>query len=286
MADKPITNQRNKQDIREEVAKIDAEIPEAKEFVAIMENKAPETEEPQDTIDTAQDDTTDEPYEEEKIALTEEEPTEEAPVAPKKPELPPLEVRARESGQEAMILHSKNKKIMETIDEAEALPAPTSEELSAYAKEMGENYEDLDTFAQNILKESLMNKKRFAKISGLAEEERQVARWVSKVQDFIDREDISQQYPAIASQSEEFLKYASKRSHIGSDLDLLVAGFLWKNPVVRHQGSVLLPSGKGASAPSQNKATEPTEDDARVIRTQDPKKYKQMIKNRKFKTTI
>lgn len=286
MADKPITNQRNKQDIREEVAKIDAEIPEAKEFVAIMENKAPETEEPQDTIDTAQDDTTDEPYEEEKIALTEEEPAEEAPVAPKKPELPPLEVRARESGQEAMILHSKNKKIMETIDEAESLPAPTTEELSAYAKEMGENYEDLDTFAQNILKESLMNKKRFAKISSLAEEERQVARWVSKVQDFIDREDISQQYPAIASQSEEFLKYASKKSHIGSDLDLLVAGFLWKNPVVKHQGSVLLPSGKGASAPSQSKVTEPTEDDARVIRIQDPKKYKQMIKNRKFKTTI
>lgn len=289
MADKPITNQRSKQEIRSEVAKIDAEVPEANEFTAIMENKAPEAEEPQETIDTLQNEDPevdeDAPYEEESIALTEE-PTEEAPVEPKKPELPPLEVRARESGQEAMILHSKNKKIMETIDEAEALPAPTVEELSAYAKEMGENYEDLDTFAQNILKESLMNKRRFAKISSLAEEERQVAKWVSKVQDFMDQEDVAQQYPALAGQSEEFIKYASKRSHIGSDLDLLVAGFLWKNPVVKHQGSVLLPSGKGASTSTQNKPTEPTEEDAKVIRISDPKKYKQMIKARKFKTTI
>lgn len=284
MADKPITNQRNKQEIREEVAKIDAEVPEVEEFVKIMENK----EEPQEELPEDQAPITDEePYEEENIELTEEvEGEPEAPKQPEKPALPPLEVRARESGQEAMILHSKNKKIMETIDEAEALPAPTLEELTAYAKEMGENYEDLDTFAQNILKESLMNKKRFSKISSLAEEERQVAKWVTKVEDFIEQESVLQQYPALSGQSDEFLKYASKRSHIGADLDLLIAGFLWKNPVTKHQGSVLLPSGKKSGTTATTKAVEPTEEDARVIRTQDPKKYKQMIKARKFKTTV
>lgn len=290
MADKPITNQRSKEEIRSEVAKIDAEVPEAPEFVKIMENKEPEAETPQeDIIETPVEDTQSEDgelVEDEQFEVTEEEsPVEEAPVE-EKPKLPSPEVRARESGQEAMILHSKNKKIMETIDEAEALPAPTNEELTAYAKEMGENYEDLDTFAQNILKESLMNKRRFAKISSLAEEERQVAKWVSKIEEFVEREDVAQQYPLLASQSEDFIKYASKRSHIGADLDLLVAGFLWKNPVQKHQGSVLLPSSKKSGNTSQAKPTEPSEDDARVVRTQDPKKYKQMIKSRKFKITV
>lgn len=284
MADKPITNQRSKEEIRSEVAKIDAEVPEAPEFVKIMENKEPEAEEPQEDTETQEELSEDgELVEDEKFEVVEEE---EAPVVEEKPKLPSPEVRARESGQEAMILHSKNKKIMETIDEAEALPVPTVEELTAYAKEMGENYEDLDTFAQNILKESLMNKRRFAKISSLAEEERQVAKWVSKIEEFVEREDITQQYPLLASQAEDFIKYASKKSHIGADLDLLVAGFMWKNPPKKNQGSVLLPSSNKAGSGSQNKPVEPTEEDAKVVRTQDPKKYKQMIKSRKFKITV
>lgn len=297
MATKPITNQRTKTEIREEVSKIDKEVPDTKEFVEIMENKPQnnpeETElEIEDTAISSESDEneeipTDTPQEDVETEEIEEEDEAEDPKKPVKPSLPDPETRARESGQEAMILHSKNRKIMETIEEAVTLPEPTLEELTAYAKEMGEDYEDLDNFAKNVLKESLMNKRSLSKISGLVEEEKQVSKWVKKVEDFLEEETTQQSYEALAGREEDFLKYASKKSHIGSDLDLLVAGFLWKNPVKKHKGSILLPSGRAPSGlPVNKKPTEPTEDDARVIRMSDPKKYKRMIKNRKFKTTI
>lgn len=285
MATKPITNQRTKQEIREEVAQIDKEIPETKEFVQIMEadkEKELQEENPESTeaVET--------PVEEEKpVAPVEKQ--EEVPAKPEpKKELPPLEDRYREAGQEAMIQNSRNEKILETIDEATTLPEPTVDELKEYAKQMGSDYEELDTFSQNMLKENFINKRSMGLISNLAAEQKRAKEWVKRIEDFVDQEQTIQTYPELEDKREEFIKYCSKKTHVGADIDLLVAGFMFKQPVKKpSQGSVLLPSGKGGMG--HPKATEPaelTEEDAMVYRTKDPRKYEELIRKKKFKITV
>jgi len=122
MTTKPITNQRTKKEIREEVAKIDKEVPETKKFVEIMtaeEQKKEIEENPEVTEEETETPENEEEIEipEEETPETEEESEEEEPETPETPqapqpkkELPPIEDRYREAGQEAMILNSKNKK--------------------------------------------------------------------------------------------------------------------------------------------------------------------------------
>lgn len=293
MTKKAITNRRTPEEIRQIVADIDNEVPDGQEFVDLMENEktAKEMEdhpEPEESTDEIEIEETEEEVEEseelEEFNITEDE--EEQEEVPQKQKLPPIEQRLKESGQEAMILNSKNKKILETIEEAENLPEPTQEELEIYAKEMGTDFGDLDTFAQNVLKENLQNKRRFGKISDLVAQEREVSKWVDNVKEFLSAEDINEKYPSLLNKEDEFIKYASKRTHIGSDLDLLVAGFMWKQPS-KSKKSVLLPVGRGkpvGSLPKKSKAL--TEEDAKVIRSKDHKKYKEMIKAKKFKTSF
>jgi chemotaxis protein histidine kinase CheA len=294
MANKPITNQRTKQEIHEEVNQIDKEVPDTKEFVEIMEKENQEKES-EENIEIVEDKQPDVPIVEEENteeiieeSIEEEEEQLEIPKPKEKKELPPIEDRYREAGQEAMILNSKNKRILETIDEAENLPDPTLDELRAFAKESGAEYEELDTFAQNLLKETLLNKKYRGKIGSLVTEERKINEWVKKVEEFVDLETTIQTYVGLEDSREEFIKYCSKRSHVGADLDLLVAGFMFKQPVKRpSRGSVLLPSGKGSINQSRSqKPTELNEDDAALYRKTDPRRYKQLIKQRKFKITI
>jgi len=301
MTTKPITNQRTKKEIREEVAKIDKEVPETKKFVEIMtaEEQKKEIEEntemTEEETETPENEEELEIPEEEETPETEEESEEEEPETPETPqapqskkELPPIEDRYREAGQEAMILNSKNKKFLETVEEAENIPDPTIDELKEYAKQMGSEYDDLDAFAQNVLKENLLNKKRFGKISGLVAEEKQVAKWVGKVESFLTDETTIQKYPALSGLTDEFIKYATKKNHINADLDLLVAGFMWKQPNKPVKRSVLLPRSRGgAGVPIVPVSTDLTEDDAMVYRKKgDFKKYKQLIRQKKIKTTI
>lgn len=299
-----ITNQRTPTDIKSMVEDIDKTVPDGEEFVKIMEEEenkrvagepvdeepGEEPENPEDELEIPEDGEEfpeEEPvdYEpEEELEEEEEEPTPE----PQK-KLPPIEERYKEAGQEAMILNSKNKKILDTIEEAENLPEPSKEELEEYARQMGENYEDLDIFAQNMLKENLQNKKRFGKIFGLVAEEKQVAQWINTVQTFIEQEDTLQKYPDIEANSEEFIKYASKKSHVNVDLDTLVAGFMWKlsKQPTAPKKNVLLPRSKGGQGqPQPKKPVALTEDDAKRIRSKDPKRYKQLIKAGKFKPTV
>src|SRR3990167_685167 len=280
MATKPITNQRTKKEIREEVVKIDNEIPKVE----------PVEETTEDQVEVLEEAVAEEIHEDietqgEETLLEEKQ---EEPVLQPKKELPPIEERYSEAGQEAMVLNSKNRKIMETIEEAENLPEPTVEELKEYAKQMGEDYDNLDNFAKNILKESFQNKRKLFKIGSLVIEEKQMNTWVKKVEEFVNQEDTLKRYPPLSGQEEEFVRYCAKRSHVGVDLYTLVAGFMWKQSrKVPVRKSVLLPSSRGGSgSPNPKASAEPTEDDAAIDRVRDPKKYKQMIKSRKYKTTI
>ena len=75
-----------------------------------------------------------------------------------------------ESTREASALYFKNQKLNQTIEEAAQIAEPTQEELTAYAKSIGADYEDLDEFSQNMVKRTYINEKRFEKIQNVASE--------------------------------------------------------------------------------------------------------------------
>jgi hypothetical protein len=273
-----ITNQVTPEQVNDMVAEIDKELPEnlqevidAENEVAIVVEDASEEDPAEEVIQTKS---------QEELDITPE-PIKE----PDKPALPPLEDRYKESGQEAMILNNRNEKILETIEEAEKLTEVTIDELRVHALSLGENYDNLDAFSQNLVKEGLLNKKRFEKLTGLVADEKNVKTWVKKVRDFIAEDNIVEQYPALKGHEEDFLKYASKKTHMGADLELLIAGFLFRLPKEEKPVDMLLPRGSG----SNNIPVKPaalTQDDARSIRKKDPTKYMEMVREGKFKIEV
>ena len=284
-----ITNQVTPQEVKDAVAAIDAELPENLQE-EIDKEKENATEEPVEVSDDEKEEDFSDAGdlevsdEETTPVVTEENPKPEVK-KPVKTELPPPEVRARESGQEAMVLNSKNKKILDTIEEANNIPEPTIEELKEYAVKMGADYDELDTFSQNMLKKTLKSERKDALLTNLVADERNMKVWQDKVEAFAADETTLQEYPALAGHEEDFVKYCSKKTHINADFNLLVAGFLFKLPEDTKNRNLLLPRG-GGTRNGPARPTELTQDDARVMRQKNPKKYLEMVQAGKFKVVI
>jgi hypothetical protein len=190
-----------------------------------------------------------------------------------------------DSSREAMSLHFKNAKLTEKIEEAGDLPDPTIDELKAYARVQGASYDDLDEFSQNVLKENLIGRKRFELIRSASVENKNLDQWAGSVDAFINSSDAVTNYPSIQDNEAEFKKFCMKESRRGMDMEDLVASFMFKRqdeaPVVKRpkQESILLTGGGSSEAPAKPK--EITAEEARIIRTKNPKRYEQLVKEGK-----
>lgn len=273
-----ITNQVTQEEVNARVAEIDKEVPE---------NLQEEIDKENEVAVVVEDEPAEDPSDEVVQTKSQEELdiTPEPEKEPQKPQLPPIEDRYKESGQEAMILNNRNEKILETIEEADKTTETTIEELRVHALSLGENYDNLDTFSQNLVKDSLLSKKYREKLSTLVADDKNTKAWVKKVSDFISEDKVIEDYPALKGHQEDFLKYASKKTHLGADLELLIAGFLFKLPKEEKPQDVLLPRG-GGSNNMPIKPAQLTQEDARAIRKKDPTKYMEMVREGKFKIDL
>jgi hypothetical protein len=277
-----ITNQVTPKEVEDKVAEIDKEIPENLQEVMDKEKDGGEI--------VVEDEPEDKDPETEPINTPSQEEldiTPEATPEPEKNPLPPIEDRYKESGQEAMILNNRNEKIVDTIEEAEKITEAdiTVEELKNYALALGENYDNLDSFSQNLLKKSLLQDKRFGKITTIVSDQKNIKAWVNKITDFISDDKITEQYPALKGHEDDFLKYASKKTHMSADPELLIAGFLFRLPKEEKPGDILLGRGSGTKN-MPIKPAELTQEDARILRKKDPRKYMEMVQQGKFKIDL
>jgi len=184
-----------------------------------------------------------------------------------------------ESTREASALFFKNQKINKTIEEASLIIDPSLDELKNYAKEKGADYEDLDTFTQNILKDTYINAKRFEKIQNLTTESKRIDEWANTVDNFIEKSIDSGEYPTLNSLGLDFKKFAMKESRRGIDLNDLVASFLFsaeRNLKQTPKKSVLLTGGNSSAVPTK---TNISEDQVAMLRETNPKEYRRMIKS-------
>lgn len=185
-----------------------------------------------------------------------------------------------ESTREASTLYFKNQKLNKTIEEASEIKDPTIDELKSYAKSRGADYDELDEFSQNILKDTYINNKRFEKIQSVARESRDIDNWATQVDGFIEKSIDNGNYPSLNSLGNDFKKFAMKESRRGLDLDDLVASFLFsaeRNIKKPNNESILLTGSN--STITNNKTTGLTEQQISVIRETNPKEYRRLIKS-------
>lgn len=217
----------------------------------------------------------------------------EKPVEPEKPaevvtepDKPNEELKTlyKHSTSEALILNAKNKSLVKTVTEAAELPEPTEIEVQAFAQEQGAGeWGTLSLFEKNMLKQTLLSRKQFAKVHESVIESQQVDQWADKVDGFVATESNKIKYPALQGREKEFITFCMKPTHRGADFELLATSFTSIVPARSKRGS-LLATGNGGDAP-QNK-TEYSEDDIRWIRVNRPKLYKEMIKKGKVNISV
>lgn len=245
--------------------------------------EAPEEPQEETKIEESLDEEAPEETTEEVVEEIKEVEEEETPV-----ETPEVDYQKKysESSKEALTQYFKNKKLTETIEEANNIPDPTEEELVAYARSTGSDYDDLDEFTKGVLKETLLNKRRFEKINDIVKESKEIDAWADKVEAYANSPETIANNPLIEENAEEFKKFCMKAQRRGMDLEDLSASFLYglaNSPVKKKKkGSMLLDGGGGI----QQKPKGLTDEDAKNIRVNNPKEYRRLIKEGKIKLEI
>lgn len=209
--------------------------------------------------------------------------TEEKPTV--KPEQPTAEELYKESSREATTLYFRNKKITDIIEKASDMPEPTESEMKDYVNKMGEDYDNLDAFAKNLLKETMMTRRWQSMVNDVVKEDKKLDEWMGKVDEFISDEKTLNKYPSLSNAEVDFKKFASKPNRRGLDMDDLVGLFLYQKgnqkPPRKKKREMLLQGGNGRNQPPKRVGL--NEDDAIALRKRSPKAYMDAVRKGKIK---
>jgi hypothetical protein len=181
-----------------------------------------------------------------------------------------------ESSKESLILHAKNKKISEALERATLVKEPTEEELR-------KEYTDWDVmgeFEKKMAKDSLINSRRFSVISEIAEENKNLEAWQSKVDGFIDDPAILNKYPELDGREDEFRLFATKPTRKGVDFEDLVSAFLYSldREVKPSKKKQMFEEGSAGPNNSKPKSDKISMEEGRQLRNSDYKKWSELVK--------
>lgn len=201
----------------------------------------------------------------------------------------PVDYKSRytESGREALALHFKNKKIVETIEAAENMPEPTEDELRIYSRELGTDYDTLDDLTKNIMKDTLTNKKRFSKVIEITREAKEIDNWVRGVDEFIESTETIAKYPTLDERAEDFRRFCLKSERRNTPLDDLVGSFLFNVggvPTKKSKGDMLLKGGGGVAPVAKSDKLD--DEEAIALRNKDMREYARLVKAGKIDIEI
>ena len=191
------------------------------------------------------------------------------------------ETKFKQSTKEATTLHFRNKQMKDAVNDAKTIGEPTDDEIRDYAKQLGEDFDSLDNFTKNLLKRNLVNEQKFDKVSNVIEDKEELDNWVGDVSEYVNDEKILNKYPSLANRSTEFIRFSSKKSRRGMDMEDLVAAFMYSEVqgTPKKKGSLLLNRGGGQDPMPQKKGFDA--DDLQALRNKDPKKYMEAVKSGK-----
>lgn len=180
-----------------------------------------------------------------------------------------------ESTRENQILADKIRQTEDKLGKVTKNEIPTEEEL----KTLHPDWEEMTDLERDSVKKNLILERRLGgieqEVRGLKEERL----WETKINNFLDKAKLTDEYPALVKREKEFMAFAKKPTHKGVSVEVLARAFLFSpkedNTPVVHKGSVL-ERGSGAEkiTPTSKKLTAK---ELGNLRENDPKKYKEII---------
>lgn len=198
-----------------------------------------------------------------------------------KPEKPPTDFKKLYNGstQEAIILKNKNDKFAGAVEEAKKIEDVSDEELRA-AYPVVTDWEKVDPLQKQLMKESLINKKKFDKVGAVYEETQKVNEWVTKTHTFLEDEANLNTYPQLRGREDDFAKFCLKPSRIGADFEELVRSFSYDIKSSKHKGALFHSTSGGDKAPEKKQLTS---ENVKWLRENRPKKYRELLMAGKLK---
>lgn len=205
----------------------------------------------------------------------------ENPVVPETP-ADNTDWKARYAGstREAQVLASKNKQVTDAITKAGELPEPTDEEMRT---ELGDDWDIMDDTQRRIARRATLADRRFEIINKASQEGKKTDEWVDRVRTYSQDPQVVLKFPQIEGREIEFVQFCSLPSRVGVDLEDLVKAFTFDIKPVEPKRQNLFERGTGGHAPAQK---EMTVEEISFLRTNNPKKYKELIKSGKIKIEI
>lgn len=200
-----------------------------------------------------------------------------------KKELEEKEKKLKASSQEAIVLHSTNKKIQESINKAAELPKPTDDEMKAVYP----NWDELDDFSQNMARESLWNTRKMETITSVSKEFKDYEAWETKVNGFVDDPATLANNPDLEGKTTEFKAFAMKPTRRNADFEDLVKAFLFDAKTERKN----MPKKKGNMMENKSGANgkhkpansgKITIEQAATLRKTDYRKYQEYVRSGKI----
>lgn len=180
-----------------------------------------------------------------------------------------------ESTREAQILHAKNKKMTEAINNAESMPEPTEEEL----RKEYTDWDELSESQQKIATQALVSSRRFKALSEVNKEFKDMEAWTDKVNTFIDDPKTLVDNPRLDGRQDEFKVFANKPTRRGVEFDDLVSAFLFnldKEAPAKHKGQ-MFETGTGGPNEKGKKTGKLSLEDARTLRNTNYQKFREYL---------
>ncbi|MDE1866714.1 MAG: hypothetical protein KGI08_03260 [Thaumarchaeota archaeon] len=242
-----------------------------------------------DAENPTEEEETEEPGETVEEEETPEKPEPEKPAKEEKPE-PSEEERYKAQRRETEILTEQRKTIVKAVDDSEAVKEPTEDEIKAYAKQIGSEWDDLSTLEKALIKDNLVNKRKQEALSRGLSVIRDVDKWAETVDKFLEEHDSKQTYKQLIGREAEFRQFAMSAAHRGVGMEYLVPSFLFGiKEVAKKKGALLLHGGGGSEKP--NGAAGPTDvitdaAEAKRLREQKPDEYRRKLRAGKIKLSV
>lgn len=190
---------------------------------------------------------------------------------------PDYKEKFKQSARESQVLHSKNKKLQEVIEQASNLPEPTEADL---AKEYSD-WESMSDFEKKMAKETLANKNYRNFIAEGTKGFKDIDAWVAKVDEFTKDPGVLANTPELEGKMEDFKTFALKESRRGLDFEDLVSAFLYeesKNKPKPKKGK-MFPNGDANKNKTQQKNSgKMTASEARSLRETNYNKWVELLK--------
>ena len=191
--------------------------------------------------------------------------------------------KASASAREALVLHARTKKYDEAVAEADLVEPPTDEEMIA---EYGAEWETMSDGQKKLARNAWVSDKRFAIMSKVSKEGRDIEEWNKKVSDFIEKPQTLIAHPQLERKQEEFKTFAAKLTRRGLDMEDLVLAFLGElalNPKKKNKGQMFEKGSPGKKDRPQPKDDKLSASQGRALMKTDYKKWKQLLKAGKIR---